>query len=80
MTVSYLAISPQELERIVRDATKPAEYITSQAALDRYGLTINHLKRMVRDGLIKEYRIPGIGKTTRYRAEEIEQTFKPINV
>lgn len=78
MTVSYYAISPAELDRIVRDASKPEEYVTAETAAGRFDCSPDFIKKIAKENKIVPLGVPGHGKVRVYPINQIRELFKPI--
>lgn len=80
MTVTYHAISDSMLTDLLRKAARPEQFISARTAAERFEISAELLKTLVREGKIREYPLEDHPKIVRYSATEIIETFKPKQI
>ncbi len=75
--VSYIAISPTDLDRLIRDASRLPELVKADQIATMCSISEDSIQKLVRRGVVKQYaneHLAGIW----YKPIEIIKTFKPI--
>jgi len=77
-SVTYLAISPEALNRAIREAQAQTEFTDAAGIESLLGIKPSLLDDMVKRGEIKKYKINDHRKPTLFSVAEIRKQIKPI--
>lgn len=78
--VTYHALSDSMLTDLLRKAARPEQFISAKTAAERFEISAEALKALVREGKIGEYHMADHSKIVRYSVNEIIETFKPKQI
>ena len=73
-------MSDEALTDLLRKAARPEQLISAQSAAERFEISAELLKALVREGKIGEYHMADHSKIVRYSVNEIIETFKPKQI
>ena len=80
MTVTYHSLSDSMLTDLIRKAARPDQYVSAQTIAERFEISTDTLKALVREGKIREYRLDDHERVVRYSINEIQEQFKPKQI
>lgn len=76
--ITYYALSPDELEWMLREASRPEELVTAETASKILGCSPDFIRTVAKENKILPLGVPGHGKVKVYPINEIRKLFKPI--
>ena len=75
--ITYYELTPELLDKMIREAARPEEYLNPTTASKRFDCSPDFLATLVKEKTITKYEVPGHSKSTRYKLSELEKAFKP---
>ena len=75
--ITYIAIAPDELDRVLRNASRMTGLVRAEDAADIFKVSKDSINKLAKLGKIRTYENASI-RGAWYKVEEIEKTFKPI--
>lgn len=77
-SITYFAISPAQLERVVRDAITDTEFASAEMIYQKFGIKPDLLESMAKDGELTRHKVGDHKRPTLYRIEEVRKLIKPV--
>ncbi len=77
-SVSYHVLSPDDLDRLITEASVPDRLLRESTALKLFDMSRNLFNELVKTGQITRHIIPGRENTFRYSEKQIRSIYKPL--